>query len=143
MKLIHATCVHIRGAGLLIRGASGSGKSDLALRLIGRGIARLVGDDYVYVGHQTDGLYAVAPSKIAGQLEVRGLGVYRLPYTRVSQVVAVIELQDGQTERLPADRRIQIEGVDLPSFHICPFEPSACDKVALVARHLAAGHVGR
>ena len=77
-KQVHATCVSLYGAGLIIRGPSGAGKSDLALRLIDRG-ARLVADDRVDLLVSDNGVIARAPETLAGLLEVRGLGILRVP----------------------------------------------------------------
>ena len=137
MRLWHATCVrlngaHPGGAGLLLTGPSGSGKSDLALRLLHRG-ARLVGDDYVYLGAESGALYAVAPREIAGKLEVRGLGVVMVNAIRVCRVAAVIELCPGAAiERLPEASRRDIEGVSLPCFRLDPFGAAACEKLAML-----------
>ena len=73
-EMLHASTVAIQGRAVLIEGLSGSGKSDLALRLIDRGAA-LVSDDYTLVKHRGDGLVACAAPNIAGKIEVRGLGI--------------------------------------------------------------------
>ncbi|HAQ33260.1 MAG TPA: serine/threonine protein kinase, partial [Rhodospirillaceae bacterium] len=74
MTLIHGTCVALNGVTVLLRGPSGSGKSDLALRLIDGG-GRLVADDQTLVEIQGERLVATAPETIAGKMEVRGVGV--------------------------------------------------------------------
>jgi HPr kinase/phosphorylase len=134
MKLIHATCVLIDGCGLLLRGPSGSGKSDLALRLIGRG-ARLVGDDYVYVGAENGSLYAAAPHEIEGRIEVRGVGIMAVPYTTVCRVTAVIDLSGEKIERLPLPVTEILEGVALPAFRLDPFEAAACEKALMMLQY--------
>ena len=73
-KQVHATCLSIDDVGLLIRGPSGIGKSDLALRLIDKG-ARLVADDRVGLLVSDNHVIARAPATLAGLLEVRGLGM--------------------------------------------------------------------
>src|ERR687898_3364772 len=80
---LHATCVELSGTGVVLLGASGCGKSDLALRLIDRG-ARLVADDLVTVERHGRRLIARAPEAIAGLMEVRGLGIMRLDHCRSS-----------------------------------------------------------
>ena len=75
--LLHATAVAIDGRAVLLRGPSGSGKSDLALRLIDAG-ARLVADDQSELSRRGDVLMVRAPATIAGLIEVRGLGILRL-----------------------------------------------------------------
>ena len=74
MEQIHATCVDIEGAGVLLLGPSASGKSDLALRLMDGG-ARLVADDRVDLALEDGRLVASAPKDIASRIEVRGLGI--------------------------------------------------------------------
>lgn len=135
MKLVHATCVKMSGVGVLLRGASGSGKSDLALRLVNRG-ARLIGDDYVYVGCEDGDLYAATPQEIAGKIEVRGVGIAVVPFDRVVRIAVVIDLQNERVERLPQRGETMIETVALPCFKLMPFEDSACEKVALLVAAL-------
>ena len=73
-ETLHASTVAIDGRAVLIAGLSGSGKSDLALRLIDRG-AVLVSDDYTVVSRAGDELTACAPTTIKGKMEVRGVGL--------------------------------------------------------------------
>ncbi|MGH7154696.1 MAG: HPr kinase/phosphorylase, partial [Acetobacteraceae bacterium] len=119
---LHATCVSRDGAGVLLVGAPGSGKSDLALRLLSRGFA-LVADDRVDV---EDGM-AQAPPELAGLLEVRGLGIVRLPYAAEARLALVAELE--QPARLPQPARDADLG--LPIIRVAPFAASAPDCVAL------------
>jgi len=79
---LHATCVELGGAGIVLLGPSGSGKSDLALRLIDRG-ARLVADDQLAVERQGDRLLGRPAAALAGLLEVRGFGIVKLPWQAV------------------------------------------------------------
>ena len=79
METVHGTCVEIRGRAVLLRGPPGSGKSDLALRLIECG-ARLVADDRVVLHGEEGVLYAFTPPAIAGTIEVRGVGLLRVPF---------------------------------------------------------------
>ncbi|MEC8584968.1 MAG: HPr kinase/phosphatase C-terminal domain-containing protein, partial [Pseudomonadota bacterium] len=74
MERVHGTCVAIDGAGVLLRGPSGGGKSDLALRLIDGG-ATLVGDDQLELSRVQDRVVARAPGPLQGQLEIRGIGI--------------------------------------------------------------------
>lgn len=115
--------------GVLIRGASGAGKSDLALRLIGQPGWRLVADDYAHVFASGGCLYATAPTAIAGRIEARGAGL--LPVCRLDLVrlVLAVELTGDAVERLPEPDRAVIEGVALPSVRLNPFEASAVQKV--------------
>jgi HPr kinase/phosphorylase len=132
--LLHATCIEIDGHGVLLRGRSGSGKSDLALRLIDSG-AVLVSDDQVRVEAGDGRLCASAPPAIAGLLEVRGLGLVRLPYRQAVALALVVDLvpPDG-VERLPEDASVELEGGRLPLVWLAPFEASAPAKVRLAVR---------
>lgn len=136
--MIHATCVSIAGHGVLLRGPSGSGKSDLALRLI-EGGAVLVGDDYCAYhtesGWDGDTLIAVSRPEMAGVLEVRGLGLVRVGHVKEAPVRLVFDLCPGQTpERMPPRETVDILGVTLPRLHLDPFQTSAAAKVRLAIR---------
>jgi HPr kinase/phosphorylase len=120
---IHGSCVARDGVGVLILGPSGAGKSDLALRLLDRGFA-LVADDVIEFN---DGL-ARAPKALAGLLEVRGLGIVRLPYVSGVEAKLVILLTD-QSERLPSPERHPALG--LPVVRLRSASASAPDRVAL------------
>jgi HPr kinase/phosphorylase len=93
---VHGSCACRNGDAVLLIGPPGSGKSDLVLRLLGRGFD-LVADDQVDV---TNGV-ASAPPSLAGLLEARGLGILRLPYARTARLALVVDLGEP-AERLPA-----------------------------------------
>ena len=131
-ELLHATCVAIAGRGLLIAGASGAGKSDLALRLIDRG-AMLVSDDYTSVVRDGDGLVARVPDRIAGAIEVRGIGIVALPHLDSVPLALLIDL-DEAPERMPTIDQREIAGLPLPWIALAPFEASAPIKVELALR---------
>ena len=99
---IHASCVAIGRAGVLLLGASGSGKSDLALRLIDGG-ARLVADDRVLLSAKKGALHAGAPATIRGLIEIRGVGIIKLPAAGSVPVRLAVEL-GREVSRLPAPR---------------------------------------
>jgi HPr kinase/phosphorylase len=120
---IHGSCVARDGAGVLILGPSGAGKSDLTLRLLGRGFT-LVADDQIDI---SDG-FAQAPEALAGLLEVRGLGIVRLPYLSGVKLNIIIALTD-QPERLPQPERHA--DLDLPVVRVQAASASAPDRVAL------------
>jgi len=151
---IHATCLRLcragaafgapAGAGVLLVGGSGAGKSDLALRLIAMG-ARLVADDRTDLFVARGRLFARAPKRIAGLIEVRGVGVLRLPRAAQAQVTLVAELGRGGP-RLPAHRRwLPPAALALPAdaapwaVRIAPFEASAPAKLAAAAAAYARG----
>jgi serine kinase of HPr protein (carbohydrate metabolism regulator) len=125
------TCVAVDGRGVLLRGPSGAGKSDLALRLIDGG-AELVADDRVALVSSAGVLTASAPPALRGLMEVRGLGVFRLPYRTSVQVSLVADLVDGQGERLPAPHRTTILGHSLPAIRLSAKASSAAARVRLV-----------
>ena len=77
-QALHGTCLARRGRCVLLRGASGSGKSDLALRFLDRfADAWLIADDRVLLEARHGALYPAAPAPLHGLLEVRGLGLVR------------------------------------------------------------------
>lgn len=148
-QLVHATCVSVGGIGFLILGPSGSSKSDLALRLIdqpGRGLngtdktAQLVSDDQVVVRREGGGLIATPPDRIAGLLEVRGLGIMPVPHLAESRLSAAIRLvPQDEIERLPdpGTAFFKLLGIDLPMIEIDPKLPSAPARVRAAADWLA------
>jgi len=134
MDTVHGTVVEIEGAGVLFRGPSGSGKSDLALRLIDGG-ATLVADDRVILARRDGQLLAAAPETIAGRLEVRGLGIATVPSTGPSPLRLVVDMaRPEEVERLPKAAETVILGVVLPVMHLAPFEASAPAKLRLALR---------
>ncbi len=120
---IHASCAARTGEAVLVLGPSGSGKSDLILRLIDRGF-ELVADDRVDI---ENGL-ARPPHALAGMLEVRGLGLIRLPYRAPARVRLAVELSGG-TDRLPQPARHDV--LDVPLIRLDPFHASAPQRVEL------------
>ena len=136
-EMLHASTVAIDGQAILITGVSGSGKSDLALRLIDRG-ARLVSDDYTLVTRVGDMLTASAPANIKGKIEVRGVGIMNIDPIDSSIAALIIRL-DGNPERLPGFTEAQVvAGVAIPAITLAPFEASAPIKVELALKKLAA-----
>ncbi len=130
---VHATCIALASEGVIVRGPPGSGKSDLALRLIDGG-ARLVADDYVELDVDGGDLIASAPKPIAGLLEVRGLGVAKVPSIERARVAMVVDLVAADAiERLPEQATCELLGVRLPQLRLDPFAASACAKVRLAA----------
>lgn len=131
---VHGSSACKNGAAVLVVGPPGSGKSDLILRLLSRGFD-LVADDQVDV---TDGLVD-APAALAGLLEVRGLGIVRLPYIGKARLTLVVELGEP-VERLPSpalhpDLRVPVVRLDGRA-------PSAPD-VVIMALECALGRVGQ
>ncbi len=142
---MHATCVDLNGGGVLLRGPSGSGKSDLALRLIDGG-ARLVADDRVDLRVESGRLTAHPPEALAGLLEVRGLGLIRLPHLESSEVVLLIDLvAPPEVPRLPEPVRENLLGFEIVRLALAAHEASAPAKVrvaAMAAHNPAICHSG-
>jgi len=133
-ETIHAGCVAIGGRGVLIAGPSGSGKSDLAVRLIDRG-ALLVSDDYTAFRLEGGAMLATAPPTIAGKIELRGVGIVARPYVRDVPVALLVDLGLAPV-RLPEPAVRMVLGVALPSISLYGLEPSAPIKVeAALALH--------
>ena len=128
--LLHASCVELSGAGVVLLGPSGCGKSDLALRLIDGG-ARLVADDRLTIERCGDRLIARPPQAIAGLIEVRGLGIMRVDHCRSSALGLVVALCGTPLPRLPERTTYQVLGVALPYLELDPRAPSACAKIRL------------
>lgn len=136
-ETIHASCVAIGDRAVLIEGASGAGKSDLALRLIDRG-ARLVSDDYTMLVRKDGKLVARPPANLAGKMEIRGIGIVEVDHVEdvvVGMLVAIVP----QPPRMPEGGRIRsIAGVKLREIALPALEPSAPIKVEMaLARRLA------
>lgn len=121
--------------GVLITGPSGVGKSDLALRLIGRGW-RLVADDYAHVFASGGALYATCPPTITGRIEARGVGVIAACALDLVRLVLAVQLSADPVERLPEAAETLIAGVPLPLVRLCGLEPSAVEKVTLLTSPL-------
>lgn len=136
--LVHATCVSLGRRALLLRGPSGAGKSDLALRLVTAG-AMLVADDQVTLTNMEGRLWAAAPKTIAGLLEVRGVGICKMPYRRRAIVDLAIDLvPSDQMERLPEVGQVEVAGVPLPRYTLEPFAASSVAKVQLMMQEVRA-----
>jgi HPr kinase/phosphorylase len=139
MTTVHGACVMIAGIGVLLRGSSGRGKSDLALRLIDEG-ATLVADDRVDLARDGDALVASAPAGLAGLLEARGVGLMRLPAVGSARLALVVDLVETvAVERLPDPDSAVLSGVALPRIALAPFEASAPAKLRLAVRAVAEG----
>lgn len=127
-ETLHASCVAINGRAVLIEGRSGTGKSDLALRLIDRG-GLLVSDDYTVLTRREGVLTATPPANIAGKMEVRGLGLVELDFAQ-NVPVALVVVADNDPVRMPeAEASRAIAGVVLPELRLSLLEPSAPIKV--------------
>ena len=137
MQPIHATCVALETGAVLLLGPSGAGKSDLALRLIDSG-ARLIADDGVLLAPGAAGLVARAPAPIAGLIEVRGLGVMRVPSLASSVVRLAVQLSPGGAQdRLPDPAGWTHAGISVPFIVLDPWQASAAARVRLAMTSLS------
>lgn len=136
---VHATAVAIDRIGALLLGPSGSGKSDLALRLLEAG-GRLVADDQVVLVRSGERLLASAPPALAGRIEARGIGILTLDggllWRKMPIALAVELVPPERLERLPEPATRDFLGLALPLFRLAPFEASAVAKLRLAVRQL-------
>jgi serine kinase of HPr protein (carbohydrate metabolism regulator) len=134
-ETVHASTIAIDGRAVLITGPSGSGKSDLTLRLLDRGFT-LVSDDQTIVTRQGDQVIATAPPSIAGKLEVRGVGIVEMETVTKVPVALIVELT-SEIRRLPdEDRAVDFLGLRLPLVSVDAKTASAPAKVALALDRL-------
>jgi serine kinase of HPr protein (carbohydrate metabolism regulator) len=132
---LHASTVAVDGRAVLISGPSGSGKSDLALRLLDRGFA-LVSDDRTIVRNEGNRLIASAPETIKGKLEIRGVGIVEMDTVADIPVAMVVELT-SDIQRLPDDDRERlILGITIPLISVDAKTASAPSKVAIALDRL-------
>jgi serine kinase of HPr protein (carbohydrate metabolism regulator) len=138
VTFVHATSVALRARGrwraVLLRGPSGSGKSDLALRLIEAG-GRLVADDQTHLARRGRSLFASPPAALAGMIEARGVGIVRLARNQLQARAAVALLVDlvpsERIDRLPEPQTETLLDITLPRLDLAPFEHSAVQKLWL------------
>jgi serine kinase of HPr protein (carbohydrate metabolism regulator) len=134
-ETVHASTVAADGRAVLITGPSGSGKSDLALRLLDRGFS-LVSDDQTIVKRDGDKLLASPPPTIAGKLEIRGIGIIEMDHVEEVPVGLLVELT-SEIQRLPdEDCERPILGLPVPLISIDAMAASAPSKVALALERM-------
>ena len=148
-ELVHGTCVALGERAVLLRGESGDGKSDLALRFLaleseGDNAPGLVADDQVWVEARGDGsVVASAPGTLAGRIEVRGVGIMQVPHRKEATLVLVCDLSARESvPRLPPEPldKTEVAGIPLPCLRLTAFESSAALKLKMAL--LAAAHDG-
>jgi len=119
---VHASAVRVGEQAILIRGASGTGKSRLALDLILAGrtgmiaATKLIGDDRVRLDTRNGRVWASGVPELEGMLEIRGLGIRRCDFAAGADIALVVDLAASDAERLPPPERLKtlISGVELP-----------------------------
>ena len=129
--LVHATTIDLAGCGVLLLGEPGAGKSDLALKLVGEG-ALLVADDQTLVEAVEGVLRASAPRRISGLIEVRGLGIARVPVKLATRLRLAVRLCPAALERMPQLGTWSLPGSERPSVplaELMPLEASATAKL--------------
>jgi HPr kinase/phosphorylase len=143
--LVWGTCVALGRSAAILTGASGSGKSDLALRFVLSTPAELqpalIADDQVRVTRDRGRLIATAPEPIAGRIEVRGIGIVPLPTRDAAEVTLIVRLValDAVPRMPPSPPPVQaLCGIDVPVFQLTPFESSAHLKLRLAIQSLVA-----
>lgn len=111
--IYHANSVSIDGKGLLITGASGSGKTSLAFELLALG-ATLISDDQTCLRLEQGAVVASVPTTIAGQIEARGIGILNAPEAGPTKITTVVDLDSVEQDRIPLRRTITLLGCELP-----------------------------
>ncbi|MBP5344027.1 MAG: aldolase [Alphaproteobacteria bacterium] len=120
MQKILATSVKLGKKAVLIQGRPGVGKSFLALRLVMNHNARLISDDVTLLHSKGKQVYAEVIPEIAGKVEVRGVGILKLPYTTHVPVACVVQLVSNKIERMPHYKIITLAGIQIPLFTFNP-----------------------
>ena len=131
MLTLHASAVAFDGRAALLTGASGSGKSSLALELIALG-GVLVADDQVEINVREEGVWLSAPQPLAGRIEARGIGVLTAPHeTAPHPLHLILDLDQTETDRIPPRRTRSLSGVSLPLLFRANASPPAALILAL------------
>ena len=137
---IHGTALAVGGKGALIRGPSGSGKSDLALRCLYLGRSQLssepvqlIADDQILVHRDGPHVLLSSPGSIVGLIEVRGIGIVGTPSAPTVPLMLVVDLvpTSEPISRLPEPETVIIDGVAIARIRLHPFEQSAAIKLLL------------
>lgn len=130
-SFLHATCVTLKGKGVLICGKPGSGKSSLALQLMDRG-ALLVSDDQTFLTQKGETLIAQPPSSLKGLLEVRGVGICPFPHQDQSPIALWVDIcEEKDVERLPNQDFIEYYTIQVPYLKIKKNDPLGAIKVEI------------
>ena len=113
VKRIHGSSIVLEDNGVMITGESGSGKSDLALRMIDTG-ATLISDDITICKKKLNEIYHFCPTQTKGLIEVREVGIMTVPFVEKIKLRMVVRLTDENLDRLPKIKFIKILGIKIP-----------------------------
>lgn len=113
---LHASCVAVQGKGVLIIGASGSGKSSLALQLMAFG-ADLIADDCTKLMRVGPDVVAKSPANIANMIEARGIGILNATAAPQTKITCVVDMDNAEQDRLPIPRFYPLLGLEIPLLH--------------------------
>ncbi len=127
-KRVHSSAIVLEDNGVLIVGDSGSGKSDLALRLIDSG-ATLISDDITICEKKNDIIYLSAPAETKGLLEVREVGIITVPFVEKIILKMIVKLEEGDLQRMPCKNTQKILGQKIPTLIINGRNSSSVAKV--------------
>ncbi len=133
---MHASFVLWRNKGILFRGKSGSGKSELALKFIENKGAVLVADDVVVFKMWQNRLIGEAPQNIKGLLEIRNVGISRYDFVNEAEVGLLVNLVSSKEnlERLPKNKTENILGVEIPAIDLYAEDTTILEKIIVKLR---------
>jgi serine kinase of HPr protein (carbohydrate metabolism regulator) len=132
------------GIAVLLTGASGSGKSDVALRLIAEG-GKLISDDQTLLSSDGHHLFAEGIDSIAGQIEIRGVGIIGVPHAGKTPIALVVRLDAGAAAARLPEPALYVPPPPLSASHLPPlltlppFEPSTTAKITAAAAAAVSG----
>ena len=128
---MHASFVVWKKKGILFRGKSGSGKSELALKFIENKNAVLVADDIVWLENRKNKLFGKVPENIAGLLDIRNVGISNYKYIPEAEISLLVNLvQTKQNlERFPKNKSENILGVEIPAIDLYADDMTIVEKI--------------
>ncbi|MEM9331578.1 MAG: HPr kinase/phosphatase C-terminal domain-containing protein [Pseudomonadota bacterium] len=146
-KTHHGNCLTVSGVGILITGASGSGKSSLTMGLLETAkreglCGQFVSDDRVILKRRGDKVFAYPPESLKGKIELRGYGIIEYPSVESTEVSLVVELtDDADIERMPEIQHREISGIQVPLVHVPKQHEQAALRIvfAWLADHVEPG----
>ena len=133
VKTIHANCLKIGNKGIILAGASGSGKSVLTLSLLERSHwaqkdSILVSDDYTDLTSKNGKLYGQCPATLRGGIEIRGAGLYQMPFLSEVAVDFIVELGNDY-ERFPSGKKLTYFGISVPLYRLPALGQADCTAI--------------